>query len=190
MRTWGSALKTSFELFGCAHLPELVDEVGEHAARRLMEQNADVDCGHAVIEQVAILGRNLLEPRTAFGKLMQVKTGVSVGVPQGHYQRLDGRVRAAVCPRGQTGVNYVHARFDCLEQRQVGHAGGEMAVKMDGDLYVFFEGFDQVVGIIRSNEARHVLDAERIRAHVLKLFGTLYPIVEVVNRAAHPGFGE
>ena len=65
-----------------------------------------------------------------------------------------------------------------------------MAVKMDGDLYVLFEGFDQVVGVIRSNEARHVLDADSIRSHVLELFGFLYIIVQVVNRAAHAGFGQ
>jgi len=99
-------------------------------------------------------------------------------------------VGTAVGPGRETGVNDVDAGFNRLQEGQIGHAGGEMAVKVNGNLDVGFQGFDQVVGIVRGDESGHVLDTDGVSAHVLELLGLLDIIIKVVHRATHAAQGQ
>ena len=56
-------------------------------------------------------------------------------------------------------------------------------MEMDGDADLLFQGVDEVVGGLRFAEAGHVLDAEDVRAHFLKLLRLRDVVVEVVFRA-------
>ncbi len=57
-------------------------------------------------------------------------------------------------------------------------------------LHVFLEGFHQVEGVVGGHQACHILDADRVRAHVLQLFGFFHVVVDVIDVSAHALFGE
>ena len=97
-----------------------VDQVGEHAARGLVQQHIDVDDGHlGVVEQVLVLGHDLFfEDLVDPGHQFDVETGVAIGAQKRHDKGFDGGVRGTVGVRRHTGVDDVHASLDGLEVAQ------------------------------------------------------------------------
>jgi hypothetical protein len=83
------------------HVAQLVDQVGEHAARGLVQQHVDVDDRHlGVVEQVLVFGHDLLfQDLVDLGQQMDVEAGVAVGAQKRHHQRLHRRMGGAVSVR-------------------------------------------------------------------------------------------
>ena len=174
------------------HLAQLIDQVGQHAAGSLMQENVDIDNGNlGVIEKVFILWHDiLLKDLVDCSQLFDVKTGVAIGAEKGHDQGLQGSMRGAVCIRGHTGVNDIDTGLNGLEMTHRRHAGGEMAVQMDRCLHRLFQGLDQGIGVIGCDKTGHILDTDGIGAHGLQVLGLLDVIIQVVNFAAEAGFGQ
>ena len=84
-------------------------------------------------------------------------------------------------------VDDVAAGLDALEQRHRGKPGSIMRMQVDRDLYRLFQRRSQLIGNRRRNQRRHVLDTDRIRARVLKLFGILDEIFDIVHRRQRVG---
>ena len=99
------------------HFTQLADQIGEHSARRLVQENVDIDDRNlGVIQQMLVLRHHLfLEDLVDLGQLADVETGIAIGSEQRHHQRLDGRVRSTVGIRGHAGVEDIDAGFDGLE---------------------------------------------------------------------------
>ena len=83
------------------------------------------------------------------------------------------------------GVNNVHTGLDGLQVRHGRHAGGKMAVKVNGRFHVCLERLDKFVGIIGREQAGHVFHADTVGAHCLQGLGLINVIVDVVDIAAH-----
>jgi len=88
---------------------------------------------------------------------------------------------------GHAGVDDVHTSFDSLQVTHGRHTGCKMTVQMNGGLDRCFEGLDDFIGIIRGNQAGHVLDTDAVGSHCLQVFGLLNIIFEIVNLTTHTG---
>ena len=69
--------------------------------------------------------------------------------------------------RRQGGIDDVRARLDGLDHHHIGDAGGEVGVNLDRDLDRFLQRLDQIVGVVRHQQARHILQADGVSAGLL-----------------------
>ena len=58
-----------------------------------------------------------------------------------------------------------------------------MGVHHDGQVHRVLQGRDQVIGVLRGEDAGHVLDADRADAHFLQFLDHLHILVQGVHRA-------
>ena len=87
----------------------------------------------------------------------------------------------AVGKRGERGIDNVDARHRSHQVDHVARAARVVRVQVDGDADGLLEALDEGVGVHRQQEVRHVLDAEGVRAHLLKLLGELDEVVLIVD---------
>ena len=98
-------------------LLELPNQVGQHAARHLIQKRVRIRGKHARGIAPALLGkliRHLAEIRRDLGKQLQVKAGVAFGSLQRGHHGFGCRLGGAVAKRAQAGVNHVNAGFHSL----------------------------------------------------------------------------
>lgn len=77
--------------------------------------------------------------------------------------------------------------LDGLDHHHIGDAGGEMGVNLDRDLDRFLDRLDQIIGLVRHQQARHILDTDGVSAGLLDDLGVLDEIVDIVDRAGGVG---
>ena len=63
-------------------------------------------------------------------------------------------------------------------------------MQVDRNAYRRLQRLDEVVGIVGGDQAGHVLDADRVGAHIDKLFGLADVVVEVIYLAAEARLGQ
>ncbi|CSC53171.1 Uncharacterised protein [Vibrio cholerae] len=57
---------------------------------------------------------------------------------------------------GNRGIHSIHACFNCFKQSHIGKASGGVAVQMQLDIHLFFQGRHQLFSGIRGQNAGHI----------------------------------
>ena len=167
---------------GGALLLQLAFEVGEHPARHLGDEDTAVGALQLAFEGVVLLthlaevGGDALQP-------VDIEAGVVRRASEGGHQRLGGRVAIGGAHRGDGGIDAVDAGFNGLQQRHLRHAGGGVAVQVQGDVIALLDFADQLKGGMRRQNAGHVLDGDGVNAGLQQLFGEVEPGLQGVRRA-------
>ena len=99
-------------------------------------------------------------------ELVDVDAGVVRRILQGGHQGGHGRLGGAQSQGGHGAVHHVSAGFDGLQVSHGGLAGGVVGVDLHHQSGTLLDGLDQLVGGIRPQQARHILDADGIGAHI------------------------
>ena len=163
---------------------ELSDEVGEHAAGNLINEGVGLGREHVGVEQ-AVVGELILDGQEVVVDLFQllgVHAAVVAHLRERIHERLSRRLaRAAREARGRA-VDAGRARLRRLEVGHVAEAGGGVGVDVNRDADVFAERRNEVEALLRAHDARHVLDTERMTAHLLDLSAEGDKHFEVVDR--------
>ncbi|VGP43818.1 hypothetical protein SB01124_04112 [Klebsiella quasipneumoniae subsp. quasipneumoniae] len=163
-------------------LLQLAFEVGEHPARDLGDQNAAVGALQLALEGVVLL-THLAEVRRDALQLVDIQPGVILRAGEGGHQRLGGRVAVGGAHRGNGGIDAVDAGFNGLQQGHLRHAGGGVAVQVQGDGKAFFDFADQLKGGAGGENAGHVFNRDGVDAGLQQLFGEVEPGLQGVGRA-------
>ncbi len=167
---------------GGALLLQLAFKVGEHPARHLGDQDTAVGAFQLAFEGVVFFA-HLAEVRGDALQLVDIEAGVVRRAGEGGHQRFGGRVAIGGAHRGDGGIDAVDAGFNGLQQRHLRHAGGGVAVQVQGDVIAFFDFADQLKGGMRGENAGHVLDGDGVDAGLQQLFGEVEPGLQGVRRA-------
>ena len=170
------------QLIGGVLLLQLAFEVGEHPARHLGDQDAAVGAFQLAFEGVVFF-THFAEIRGDALQLVDIQARVVRRAGEGRHQRFGGRMAVGGAHRGDGGIDAVDAGFNGLQQRHLRHAGGGVAVQMQGDVIAFFDFTDQLKGGVRGEDPRHVLDGDGIDAGLQQLFGEVEPGLQGVGRA-------
>ncbi len=170
------------EAVGGALVAQLVLHVGQHPARHLGHENSCVDAAQAAFELRVFLAHgakiigNLVEQ-------LQIEAGLSLSALQNCDDGLRRRMAVGHAHRGDGRVEHVDAGFRSLDVRDRAHARRRMRLHRDRDAAGLLEPRDELECDIGLQEARHVLDADRVTAHVLELLAHVDPEVERMHGA-------
>jgi hypothetical protein len=93
------------------------------------------------------------------------------------------RLRGAVGEGRDGNLDAIHARVDGGQVAGRAQAGGVVGVQGDGDADLALEFLDQIEGDARLDDARHVLDAQGIAAHLFQLDPHLDKVLHRMNGA-------
>ena len=161
---------------------QLAHEVRHHAARNLVGIHLHVrERGDAALVVAALahafpVFRDLEEQA-------QVKAGVVAAFLERCGEHLDSRLGVAEGKRRGCGVNDGSAGFSGLDVVCRGHAADVMAVQVQRQADFRVERLHDALGAIRREHARHILDADGVRAQILELLAVFKEAIERVNRA-------
>ena len=81
------------------------------------------------------------------------------------------------CERGHSGINAVNACLNSLDDAHGSKAGSIVGVKLDRNLNGSLQILYKACSLIRSQQSRHILDADRIRAGILDLLSVVHVIL-------------
>ena len=173
------------QLVFLAGILQLLEHVGEHAARHLIQQGVGINAQGLLVDLAVgnVLLAQLVEVSADNIQLVQVKTGVVVGALQGGDQTLGGHVRGAQSQRAHGGIHNVGASLDALQDRHRGKTGGIVAVDVNGDLDSLFQLLNQIIAGVGLQQTSHILDADGISTHLLQGLGIVGKVLVVMNRA-------
>ena len=174
-------------------LLELADHVGEHAARHLILQGVGVHAQHLARHEPAVLlqtGGHAAEVRRALVHQLHVQARVVLGALERCAQGLGRRLAGALGHRAERGIHDIAARLNRLEDGHCAGAGGVVGVQVNRQLGGRLELLDEAVRFIRKQQVGHILDADRIRAHLLDLLSQLEEVFLGVNRADRVADGD
>ena len=160
---------------------ELRFHVGEHAAGDLGGEDAGVHQRGRL--ELGVLRADLREVVADLAEAVHVEVGGVVGALE-HLHEGFGRVVAGAKAHRRDGrVDHVGTRLDGLHEADEGDARGGVAVNVDLDVAVgFLDAADDVVGGLRLEEGGHVLEGDRLGAHVDELPGELHVALDGVDR--------
>jgi len=170
-------------------VPELADQVGVHAAGDLVHEDVDVHAAE-VDEDLGVLFPHLFEVVCDGDELFKVDARFERPTLHARHQGLDGRLAGALGEGGDGAVHHVGAGLEAREIGHGGHAAGVVGVDLDGKARLLLDGPDKGGGLHGADDARHVLDADRVGAHGLHVPGELREGVEGVHRRQGEGEGE
>ena len=164
---------------------ELLDHVGQHAARHLIQQRVGVDAQHLRVDLTVgdVLFAQLGKMLAHDVQLAQIKAGIVVGPLQSGDQTLGGHMRGAKRQRAHRGIDDVGAGLDALEDGHGSQTGGIVAVDVDGNADGLLQRLDKVVAGIGLEQTGHILDADGIGAHLFEGLGVLNEIFVGMHRA-------
>ena len=89
---------------------------------------------------------------------------------------------------GDGRVDNLRPGLNAGEVRHAGQAGGVVAVELDGQVHPRLDGLDELGAVHGVQQARHVLDGDGVRPHLLHLLGHVGEGVQRVDgrqRVAH-----
>ena len=121
--------------------------------------------------------------------LVEIKPRVAHRALERCHERLRCGLGSTVGERGERGVDHVDARHRGHQVDHVARAARVVCVQVDGHIDRFLQALDEGVSVHRQQEVRHVLDAQHIRAHLLKLAGELDEVILVVDGGDGVGKG-
>ena len=164
-----------------ALLLELALEVADHAARHLVRVDLHVrERSDAALPATFL--PHLLEVLGHLEQLLEVEAAV-VGRPRERGDdHLSGRLRVAEGERHGGGVDDVDAGLDGLEVGHRSQPADVVAVQLDRDLELRLQAADELLGVERREQRRHVLDADGVGAHVDEPVRDVHVVVKGVHR--------
>ena len=178
----GNFLQHFIKPVRCALLLELALHIGEHAAGHLRHQDARIHTAQAAFEGGVLLA-NLTK---ITGDTIQF-FDIQPGVPVRAFQHGDHGFRGAMTighRHGRDGgVHVINARFCRFQGRGGGQPGGRVGLHVHGDIERSLKPFHQLESHRRPQQAGHVLNGNRMGAHLFDHFALLHPHVHGVHRA-------
>ena len=123
------------QLIFLASILQLLEHVGEHAARHLIQQGvgihaqalgADLTVGNVLLAQLCKVSAHDIQ-------LLQIQTGVVVGALQGSHQALSGHVAGAKAQGAHGGINDVGSCLNALEDGHGSQTSSVVAVDIHRD---------------------------------------------------------
>ena len=160
---------------------QLAHEVRHHAARNLVGIHLHVrERGHAALVVAALahafpVFRNLEQK-------VQIEPRVVAAFLERRHEHLDGRLGIAESERRGRSVDDRGAGLGGLDVVRGRHAADVVAVQMQGQTDFRIERFHDALGAIRREHARHVLDADGVRAQIFELLTVFQEAIKRVNR--------
>ena len=112
-----------------------------------------------------------------------VQAGLIAHLAQHIAHGLRGRLGGAAGKAGDGTVQNIRARLRRLEQGHGAGAGGAVGMDHHGDGEILLQGGDQLKGRLGAHDARHVLDADGLTAHLLQLPAQLHEHLQIVDGA-------
>ena len=181
----GNLLQNILELILLAGVFQLLEHVGEHTARHLIQQGIGVNAQGLLVDLAVgdVLLAQLVEVSADDIQLVQVKAGVVVGALQGGDQTLSGHMRGAQREGAHGGINDICASLDALQNGHGSKTCGVMAVDIHGDLDGLFQLLDQVIAGVGLQQTGHILDADRVGTHLFQSLGVVGEVLVVMYRA-------
>ena len=167
---------------GGALLLQLAFEVGEHPARHLGDEDTAVGAFQLAFEGVVLLTHLAEAGRDAL-QLVDIQPCVILRAGEGGHQRFGCRMAVGGAHGRNRRIHAVDPGFNGLQQGHLRHAGGGVAVQVQGDVVAFFDFADQLKGGMRRQNAGHVLDGDGVDAGLQQLFGEVEPGLQGVRRA-------
>ncbi len=164
---------------------ELVEHIGEHTARHLIQQGVGIHAQglRADLATADIFLAQLGEVRTHDVELIEVEAGVVLGALQRRDERLGRHMRRTDGQRAHRGVDNRRAGLNALHNGHRRQARGVMAVNINRDADRFLEAAHEVVARIGCQQTGHILDADGVGTHLLEGFGIGGIIFIIVHRA-------
>ena len=141
-------------------------EVAEHAARHLIGQDVDI---HPLVGRTGEGGElavNFLEVRAQAGEPLAIVVGTAGMTCEQRHHAQGVRLGRAIGKRHDGCLDRVDSGLDGREIGGSRQAGGVVAVQDDRNAEALFQRGNQLVGHFRRDQAGHVLDADRLAAHV------------------------
>ena len=163
-------------------LLQLIDQIRNHAAGHLRDQDAGIDL-LALHFELPVFLADFLEVGRDFLKLDQVDAGVVFGAGESGDQAFGGGVAGTFRERGNAGVDHHRAGFDALHVRHAGQAGGGMAMQVNRDGDRCLQRFDQLGCRVWREQPGHILDRDGVAAHGFELARHGDEVANVMHRA-------
>jgi hypothetical protein len=164
---------------------QLLEHVGEHTARHLIQQGvgvhaqalgADLAVGDVLFAQLSKVSAHDVQ-------LLQIQTGIVVGALQGSHQALGGHMAGAKAQGAHGGIDDIGTCLDALEDGHGSQTCSVVAVDIHRDADGLLQLLDQIIAGIGSEQTCHILDADGVCAHLLQSLGVGCKVLVVVHRA-------
>ena len=120
---------------------------------------------------------------------IEVEPGVVAAFLKRRHEHFDGGLGIAERERGRRRVDDGGAGFGGFDVVRRRHAADVVAVQMERQADFGVERLHDALGAVRREHARHVLDADGVRAQILQLLAVLQEAIKRVNRAYGVGDG-
>ena len=193
----GHFLQHFVQLVFNPHACHLAAKVGQHAAGNLVDQYFGIYVKVRV--HMELIYNFTLDAGEIFRQLIQCFQ-IQSGIPGTFLQRGHHSFRTGLaCSSGEGGqrrVQNVHAGFRRFQGRHVAQACGAVVVQFQRNRYFLFQRFDQVFRAIRTQQARHVFNTDRIGPHLYHFLGQPHKVCRFMirtggidQRALHMGAG-
>ena len=166
----------------CVLLFELIGEIGDHAARDLIDLDARIDAGEVAFELMIALAY-LIEIHADCLDRFQVQAGVVFGAAQSRDQALGGRMGGAAGHGGDGRIDGIAAVFDRLEMAHIGQTGGGMRMQVQRQIDRIFQRLYQLGGHIGGEQPGHILERDGVAAHGRQLAAHGDESGDIVHRA-------
>ena len=122
-------------------------------------------------------------------ELVQVETCIVFRPLQGGYEGFRRHMGRSHGERRNDCIDDIRAGFHALQDGHGGESRCVVGMDIDRDADCLLEFLYEVIAGVRSEQSGHVLDAQRIRAHVLKFLRILSEVIIVVHGADGVGDG-
>ena len=164
-------------------LCKLARKVRKHTAGNLILKGLDVNAHVLRIHQAVL--EILLTDRTEIvsdlRKLIKVETRIIFRTAESFDHNFSRGLRCSQRERADRSVENICA---CLDRFHIGHgstAGCIMRMHLKRKARSFLQSCHELCCSLRNKKSGHILDADRIRAHVLDLLGDVLPVIERIG---------
>ena len=128
--------------------------------------------------------------RRALVHQVHIQARIVLGALERRAQGLGRRLAGALGHRAERGIHDIAARLNRLEDGHRAGTGGVVGMQVNRQLGGRLELLDEAVRVVRQQQVGHILDADRIRAHLLDLLGQLEEVFLGVHRADRVADGD
>ena len=164
---------------------QLTCQVGQHAARDLILKCLDIDTHvlrvHETVLKIFLTDRS--EIISDFGELVEVKTCIVLCTAESFNHDFCSRLGCSQSERADCAVKNIGA---CLDGFHICHGSASrcvMRMHLDRQRRTCLQSGDQLSSSLRDKKTGHILDADRISAHIFDFFGHCLPIIKRISIA-------